>query len=305
MVGIDSYLKTVYSDFGYYINQLERICDIKSLNYTDGNVPDYSNRIVQQSYILRYAYAYAYEYYLMYTQAIKALASNNKTISVLSVGCGPLIDYAGLKNSLRGQDKAVNYRGIDLIDWNNKYSVDFNDKVVVYPHTDAERFFYNLDMLSDDVYFFPKSIGELSYQTIKSIANSFAVKRNNKDRFCLCVSMRNSDLNRIKDIEKVQILRAGILEGGYIPDDDSFVYYIIQGNKGICSYEKDYWYPQAILDNMISINSHCRGRHQCLNAQDCGRCMNRYPILKTTEVCYVILTFTRKRAPQDYSYIVA
>jgi len=55
MFTINDYL----DDIEDYVHSGIRLCDLKSVHFDAGKIPDYSNIHVQQLYLLRYAYAYS------------------------------------------------------------------------------------------------------------------------------------------------------------------------------------------------------------------------------------------------------
>lgn len=66
MISINDYLDEIFYDFVAYLDEGHELCDLKSVNFDQGRVPDYEDIHVQQYYLLRYAYAYAFEYKRMY-----------------------------------------------------------------------------------------------------------------------------------------------------------------------------------------------------------------------------------------------
>ena len=192
-----NYLNGIYKDLDKNISSMDDLCILKTLNYSGGNLPDYSREEIQQLYLLRYAFAYIYEYSLMYDQAIRALHTCSVEISVTSLGCGAMIDYLGLREVLIiNNKKRVIYTGVDLIDWNYKVSTYVEDHIEFYPGICADKYFDGLYVLDSDIYIFPKSISEISKEAIEKIALNFKKKPNLKDRFSLCVSLRSNESNK-------------------------------------------------------------------------------------------------------------
>ena len=88
---ISTKIYNVYSDFSRDIRN-QCLCELKKLRYDKTFKPDYSNKLVQQFYILRYFPAYLCEYKYIYT---KILESNLlDTLNILSIGCGCCVDYS-------------------------------------------------------------------------------------------------------------------------------------------------------------------------------------------------------------------
>lgn len=55
----------------------------------------------------------------MYRQALQLMRVGNE-LSVLSVGCGALLDYRGLQMALGDVGLRIHYHGIDQVNWNYK-----------------------------------------------------------------------------------------------------------------------------------------------------------------------------------------
>ncbi len=292
-INMNEYLTNVYTSFLNGISNMDSLCEISSLHYMNGNIPDYSNVMVQQFYLLRYAYAYAFEYSLMYKMALKMLTDICDEVSIASIGCGALTDYAGLMMS-NVSNKRVKYTGIDKVNWLNKVKVRACDRFNMQLGVNAVDYLKEEQALSEDIYMFPMSISELLEKEVECIANTFRKGYNCKDRFCVCVSIRKSDGQREKDIKKVQTIERGILDNGYRPAGNHSVYYIIPENKTIRDYQGDYAYPYDVLRGLDYAESVYKDKIGCRNKGVCSCSLSRCPILKTKEICYMILTFDRR-----------
>ena len=97
MFTINDYLDDILEEFEDYVHSGIRLCDLKSVHFDAGKIPDYSNIHVQQLYLLRYAYAYSFEYKCMYRTLLDR-TNFRKNISVTSIGCGSMLDYWALAN---------------------------------------------------------------------------------------------------------------------------------------------------------------------------------------------------------------
>ena len=56
MLTINDYLDNILEEFEDYVYSGVRLCDLKSVHFDAGKIPDYSNIHVQQLYLLRYAF---------------------------------------------------------------------------------------------------------------------------------------------------------------------------------------------------------------------------------------------------------
>lgn len=167
-------------------------------------------------YLLRYAFAYAFEYSRMYRDVLDKMDDVNN-ISVTSVGCGSMIDYWPLVHALemkRKIDCSIRYVGIDKIDWNYKIRQRQNDELH-YLIRNAADFFTNNSRFISDVYFFPKSISEFSDSELNVMANSLLSKKIQKDRFFVCISLREDQGSMDRDIQKTKCLIEAIGKNGF------------------------------------------------------------------------------------------
>ena len=89
MLSINDYLDNILIDFESYARSGVKLCDLKSVHYDAGRIPDYSSLHIQQLYLLRYAYAYSFEYKRMY-EALLHRADFGSSIAVTSIGCGSM-----------------------------------------------------------------------------------------------------------------------------------------------------------------------------------------------------------------------
>ena len=294
MVSLENYLENIYRDLETDISHQGCLGQIKNLNYKDGNIPNYNNKNIQQFYLLKYAYAYTYEYYIIYEQALRQLGKI-ENMEILSIGCGAFIDYNALKSIPQMQGKQVDYTGVDKVNWNYKPLVQNGDKVQL-KLGDGIAYFQSLEKLSADIYMFPKSICEFSFEEIEKIADCFVRKNNVKDKFCICISLRNTSGRREEDLDKARILEHKILAKGYIPSKENSNYYAYTQYKGINAYVRDYKYPNEVLEGLPGIGEKCKTRNYCACFRQCESCFRRSPILKTGEICYKVMTFERSKA---------
>ena len=131
MITIEGYLENVLKDFCKYLGSEPRLLRFKNVNFNAGTIPDYTDIHVQQLYLLRYVYAYAFEYKSMYESLLQRQRYKDN-ISVVSIGCGTMVDYWSLVEALKERgirDCTVKYRGIDSVDWNYKFKPRSKDDV--------------------------------------------------------------------------------------------------------------------------------------------------------------------------------
>jgi hypothetical protein len=296
MVDITQYLEEIFGDFCCYANGENYLCELKKLNFQAGSIPDYSNKKIQQLYLLRYAFAYAFEYKSMYEDMFPKI-KNLDNLKVTSIGCGAMIDYWSLVKLLlekKMEDKQIAYIGVDEINWNykiRKRSSDFgylkNKNIVDYLN--------EIELFDSDIYFFPKSISEFDDNEMKLICKNFKEKEIIKNTILLGVSLRCDSGSRDRDMEKVKLLIEAISKNGFITKDSCEEYIYYEGNAGIAAYDRQFVYPPEAINYLKELNIRCKefieNGTNCEN--DCLESLNRWPILKTNTICYQIIELER------------
>lgn len=99
MILINDYVTGILYQFREYLDEGHTLCDLKSVNFSQDNIPDYHDVHLQQYYLLRYAYAF--EYKKMYEALLRRMQSDSQygfswrnVIRVHSIGCGSSIPGA-------------------------------------------------------------------------------------------------------------------------------------------------------------------------------------------------------------------
>ena len=296
MINITQYLQDIYEDLQRYIDNDVCLCKFKELNFEAGALPDYEDINIQQLYLLRYAFAYAFEYSRMYLDVLSQMDDVNN-ISVTSVGCGSMIDYWSLVHALEMRRKigcSIRYVGIDKIDWNYKIPKRQNDEVNYLIGNAADIFTNNSQFISD-VYFFPKSISEFSDCELNAMANSFSSKNIQKDRFFVCISLREDQGSIDRDIQKTKRLIEAIRKNGFCTKWPYALYTYYDRNDGIALFDNDFQYPSEALEFVTNLNVECANyKIQEENCQsNCKKYLSRWPILKVGHIRYQVIMFER------------
>lgn len=296
MISITEYLKGIYKDLESYVDENVYLCDLKKLNFKAGAVPDYEDINIQRLYLLRYAFAYAFEYSQMYSEVLSDIGDCNQ-ISVTSVGCGAMIDYWALVHALEKKNKmdtSIRYVGIDKINWNYRFSKRENDEVS-YLVKDAKDAFINDDQLVSDVYFFPKSISEFSEDELNIIADRLSSKQTVKNKFFLCVSLRDDEGSMQRDIQRVKCLIEAIKQKGFCTEWNYKEYMHYRRNDGIAAFDNNFQYPSEALQFITNLNKKCANyKIQEENCQDdCQEYLSRWPILRVGHIKYQVIIFER------------
>lgn len=295
---IYEYVCNVFNDFKQYMETSNALCDLKSITFEGNRLPDYNNIHVQQLYLLRYAYAYAFEYKFMYSNLVANNFIERSVISVMSFGCGNMIDYWALVKALNEQkenSRTIFYTGIDVVDWQYKVRTRKKD-IVLFNKANIIDYLNNQPNLNSDIYFFPKSISEFSDGAFRSLCDYFQTKPILKDKFYLLVSIRPVDIWNIKDIDRVVKLTKAITLNGFITTDDPNTYFCPKMNEeNIWQLDNDFNYPTEIIDIMKNLTTKCVANNS--ENLECAKCdnINRSPILKAKYVQYQRITFYREK----------
>lgn len=297
MITIDKYLERILYDFKEYLDKKPCLCDLKSVNFYSGLVPDYSNIPVQQLYLLRYAFAYAFEYKAMYKSLLERETFPNE-ISVLSFGCGTNVDYWSLIHSLMEKglrECVVNYMGIDLIDWEYKFPSRKIDNFS-FAKQNGAHWIDRAQTLDFDVYMFPKSISEFTDVDFQTICNNFQNKAIAKEKFHILISLRVDEYSMERDISRTNQLMSAIKQNGYLSEDSYNTYtYFIDDSKGIRHYDCAFVFPNEAIEIIKNLNETCNNfilnGKNCTN--DCTKFLNRWPVLKPTTIRFQVISFKR------------
>lgn len=296
MISITNYLETIYKDFKNEIDNGKYLCELKDLTFESDCIPDYRNIQIQRLYLLRYALAYGFEYSHIYAKALSRL-DNPANVSVASIGCGNFLDYWALVRTIEKKrlDCNVRYVGVDEIDWGYKVKERPQDELIFYKG-DAVRLFEKNKEFISDIYFFPKSISEFSNAEMKIITDNLKSKPILKDKIILCFSIRANAYSRDRDMDKTKQIARAFEENGYRQNTEKNVSWSFVENRGIITFDSDYWYPQEAYDYVVSLNEKCyKYIEKGTNCKDeCKTYLNRKPTTKTGNITYQLIELERE-----------
>ena len=172
----------------------------------------YSDLAFQQLYLLKYAYEYGFEYLSMCNEVIEDFADKEQ-ISVVSLGCGTMLDYWALACTLDEREisrPVIKYHGIDAIKWDHSLGAEVRDKdkkTFKFSQESFKNFFERQDNRFNtyDIYFFPKSISEFSKNDMELMLNNLSEMEKNTIYFCISLrkakkGVSNSDVKRVQDM---------------------------------------------------------------------------------------------------------
>lgn len=293
MIRINVFLDEVLDDFIQYVKTKKKLCDLLDVHFDAGKIPDYSNKHIQQLYLLRYAYAYAFEYKVIYKDLINRIGMHQK-IKVTSVGCGNLLDYWSLVQAVKGQSD-ICYRGVDTIDWSYKIQPrDCDD--VKWVIGDAIELFQKEHSFSSDIYIFPKSISEFSENEVFRLARCFTEETISKDIVHFLFSLRTDHGSMERDTNKTRILYKRLIDCGFRTNDNSNKYLEFKDtikDKSICKVDDDFQHPGNVVDYLKDLYTHCADLERCFDDSDCKERLGRWPILRCKYAAWQIFSFER------------
>lgn len=266
---IDCHLSNILSSFQQHRNSVESICILRDATYENGQIPDYSNKLVRDYYLLRYFYGYFAEYYFIFSLLFEQFQLC-EPISIASIGCGAGIDYYALK-ALKW-NATINYYGYDIIDWGFR---NRNASFVLINIADVQLQDINIIM-------FPKSLSEFSQTDFDSFVNNL-----DPHSLCypFCVISSMMDKGGEYDIDRIKLLERKICNAGYKSHIDS--------SKTFHPEERSCFNlifarcPDTAIDYLKNIKNDCEQNSLC---NDCH--IDKNPILTTDYVRFQILYFT-------------
>lgn len=287
-------MDTVFNDFREELSTMDKMCLLKTLGFEGDHLPDYEIPVIQQLYLLRYFPAYIVEYYRMYEKLIDYNHIGN-VARVISIGTGCGIDYCALEYVLQDNEtscaESVIYTGIDKVDW--LYREHFDNPDCAYYNMDLTEW-TELDRDDYNVICFPKSIGEFSESTFEYLLDIIRKTDFTEDRIGLVASIRNSrssfDVKRLLRVAKVLQQTHGFR---CINPKHNFWY--TKEPMAFNKYAPElFYYPDEVKEFITNLIDECGeydGRYSC--EDDCGSRLNRWPILKTTQLKYHVKLFEK------------
>lgn len=286
---LEEKIYNIYEDFKEELSTYVTCCDLKDLRFNGGNIPDYSVKIIQQLYLLRYFVAYTIEYYRIY----KKLVDQNflDYYNVLSIGAGCGLDYYGLYFALQKDHSDICYTGLDRIDWN--YRESFGNEEYYFENIDINDW-SSLDWDEYNVIMFPKSIGEFDNQTFEGIMDTLKESNFNHDKICLISSVREQ--NDVIDTQRL-VRIANVLEynHNYSCLDKPGDYRYYPNNDGFAKYYPYFSYPPEILELLLNLLGECSiyyfNGKACRN--ECSSNLNKWPMLRDGHVKFQVVRLER------------
>lgn len=229
------FLKKYFKDFIQHIQEASQkdICQLQQ-SFSKNWGPVYSNKLHRSFYFIKYAVPYCIEYREIYLNILDSRDfSNSTSISVLSIGCGAMLDFVGFIYALRKIDKHISwsYHGIDIIDWECKDISKLSNENIKFTCKSIGDI--SLEDFNNhyDIIIFPKSISDIPSKELNTFISSIP-QRILPDTIILVLSKRgrsttdNEYMDKICEsikseylydtLEKASILGEGCIEVGKI-----------------------------------------------------------------------------------------
>lgn len=280
-------------------NEAEAEQLIREVTFEGGNLPDYSQPMVQNVYALRFMYARAFGYREMFRCLLRTGGIPKQVpLNILSIGCGSGIDYWAACMACREgskseePDKYAFYTGLDLIDWQRKWGKKYLGSSADYVQCDAVEYLEKQPFLRQNVFVFPQSISEFSEEDFEKICAVFAGKRfcypsryrdemNERDNVNILVSLRLTGLE--EDKRRSDLLADAMEQNDFrlkSPENaEVFRGEDVYGEQHITDCDPELGYPRTILKFF-------KAQHEKGNGT--------MPSTYAKNTCYRVMTFVRK-----------
>ncbi len=284
----------IYNDFINSINNSTGLCTLNSLNYAGEELPSYKHIIVQQLYLLRYAYAYGFEYQQLYKRALELLGAVDY-LTVYSIGCGSMIDLWGLQTALKNRTDIgnIHYRGIDAIKWSYMLGdMSKENTSIVFEQIDALEDMNEIPFLNADIVTFPKSISEFSEEKVRLMAKRLAEALVTKERCVVAASIRRTPDAFSEDLNKIFAICSEFTKCGFHSIEN--LQYYTDNNEAQSLTKFGYEpYPEQIRQNIIRTHQKCKQFQTGECRGGCSAALDRQPIITSSQLCYVVCKFVR------------
>lgn len=282
MENLYNYLMSVKANFEDYLSSGKALCDLSSMRFNSGNLPDYTNKHIQELYILRYTYAYAFDYKYLYKMALSDV--KKKHIKVLSIGCGNYVDYFGLRAAV-SRSASIDYHGVDVVDWYYKFNADSGDRIT-FSKGDVLEYLLKQDQLDYDLYIFPKSISEFSKRELQQIGKAIAEMVPSEKNIKILLSLRAKEQSMNSDKANSTVLHDALCECGMLADSNNRKTYKLKSNINqlrINKIDESFDNPTEIDCLLKHLSDYCNENQSFAKCNSCPVSTNWRPKLNCTE----------------------
>lgn len=288
MESIKDYLESIFNDFSSEVlASQDSLCNLKNLSFAAGKIPDYSQRAIQQYYLLRFGYAYCYLYKYNLKKSLRGLLERD-SLSILSIGCGNFLDYRAFCMFDTNDEIKVKYTGVDLIDWNYKPPIRQDDNLD-FIQSDFSAWLDDQDSFNYDIIFFPQSVCEIALDDINKMCALIESSQVESSPLYLISAARANEIYLGSDINKIDKLTRVLCKKGYKTDSDPLMYSCFSRDVGIVSQDSTFCYPDVALSTIKDLTKQCKNIGEC--NEDCQD-LKRWPILKTGSLRFLNRRFS-------------
>lgn len=173
---LQNFLEEKFSQFKKIVektSQEERCAIQQAFNLKTWD-PDYSEEAHRVFYFLKYTVQYCVEYREIYREIIKLFAKSTKDISVISIGCGSMLDLVGLSHASAEcrYSPRISYHGIDLVDWSCPETSSFKNIETKFTCSDIKDVSPHALTTPCNVIIFPKSISDIPLEAIEKFISA-------------------------------------------------------------------------------------------------------------------------------------
>lgn len=301
-------LLEINKDFIKSINDEPSIEVLQNLRFDYNNIPDYSEPLCQQIYLMRYMYAYSFEFYYVYRLVFETLYELYKATHVLSIGCGSAYDYWALKkaymdSNLEDTTGVFYYIGIDKVNWLYTCASEKYDKVDILKRDFVEWIRENPNDFSNrDFIFFPKSIGEFSEEYFKTLLLEIKQPQNRlkRDRVVIIGSFRKTQSSHQSDVNRFEsFVDTLVSANGYIKQEKQSSDRVFRGDNNRYIYEYNHFpiFPKSVKDTLVNLdvccNRYIKNGHHCSPCECEESLVFRNPVTTTSCIDFKIVVLKR------------
>lgn len=292
---IRSSLEPVHAAFLEDTRSQSTFCWLKEFTFGNGT-PDYSNRVWQRFYLLRYFPAYLIEYYWFYRELLKTI-DVKVPLNVLSIGSGWMIDYFALFYAARSLNRhQIRYTGLDRIDW-HEIPCAFNEIPRDSIRLSLESWRPDPGQ-SFNVVSFPRSFEEMSLKLLSdTILLLTAVDRPPQTvsivLMASCAGVEKQIPDKLKVIVEAMSKSGYQLTGTVRSGNRSGE--MLRVNCAIKDIYPPFRYPAHIRDDMLQLYRRCSGyeNHPQWAEEQCKKRISRFPKCTVADMYYRIMQFER------------
>ncbi|MGL4762370.1 MAG: hypothetical protein ACRCWG_13060 [Sarcina sp.] len=284
-------LEEIWESFEFNITFYNKFCLLHGGKFNEKNIPDYSNEIIEEHYLLKYLPAYLLEYNEIYNKILDCEFFGDK-LNILSLGCGTGIDFWGAYYAIENRVVDIEYTGVDCCRWKYYKEVEGKCKFI-------EANIGNITNLSNrhNVIIFPKSIGEFTNKDFNHLVK--LVKDNDfKDKIIvIAISLRKANIEY--DEKRFNNLIEKLIECKYKIIKETKIFY---NENEYGRYDSLKWhykipYPTKIRDKVLSFHENCQeyknnGNKYC--SDECKQIIGRSPITTVSQTVYKFIFLERK-----------